>query len=75
MATHSQMPRPKGENDSQVTIVLPGRWLDEAQRLANERSQPGMTITRSDVLRIALRQGLEAMGAQLTPTEKPPRKR
>jgi hypothetical protein len=72
---HSQMPRPKGENDAQVTVVLPARWLEEAQRLAAERSEPGMTVTRSDVLRLALRQGLEGMGAHLTSTERPGRKR
>jgi hypothetical protein len=64
------MPRPRGENDSQVTILLPGRWLDEAQRLADERSQPGMAVTRLDVLRVALRTGLEAMGAKALAPER-----
>ncbi|HXX69358.1 MAG TPA: hypothetical protein VEK07_19390, partial [Polyangiaceae bacterium] len=47
--------------DSQVTIALPGAWLEEAQRLAEARSEPGLAITRADVLRMAIRRGLDAI--------------
>lgn len=58
---HPTMPRPKSDKDSQVTITLPGAWLDDAQRIAETRSEPGLVITRADVLRIALRRGLDSL--------------
>lgn len=61
MGKSAEMPRPKSDKDSQVTITLPGGWLDDAQRLAEARSEPGLVITRADVLRIALRRGLDAL--------------
>jgi hypothetical protein len=65
MANHAtQMPRPKSDKDSQVTIVLPGAWLDEATQIAERRSEPGLTLTRSDVLRMALRRGLDVMAEE-----------
>jgi hypothetical protein len=53
------MPRPKGENDSQVTFNLPGGWLDELDKLAQAMSMPGMEITRAHILRVALRKGID----------------
>jgi hypothetical protein len=73
MADHV-MPRPRSDKDSQVTIVLPGTWLDEAQQVAEARSEPGLAVTRADVLRIALRRGLDAL-AEETKRSKPSRKR
>jgi hypothetical protein len=58
------VPRPKSDLDSQVTIVLPGEWLEQAEELARARSRPGLNVTRSDVLRMALRQGLDALAAE-----------
>jgi hypothetical protein len=72
MSNHTAtMPRPKSDKDSQVTIVLPGAWLDEAQALADARSEPGMSFTRSDILRMAMRRGLD----ELTEEKPRPRKR
>jgi hypothetical protein len=67
MATSSAMPRPKSEKDAQVTIVLSSEWLDEAQKIADAKTEPGLTVTRSDVLRLALRRGLDALHAELPP--------
>ena len=64
MGTHPTMPRPKSDKDSQVTITLPGAWLDEAQRLAEARGEPGMVVTRADVMRIALRRGLDVLAQE-----------
>jgi len=64
MANATTMPRAKSEKDSQVTIVLSGAWLDEAQELANARSEDGMTVTRSDILRLALRRGLDVLQSE-----------
>jgi hypothetical protein len=65
------MPRPKSDKDSQVTISLPGAWLEEAQRIAEARSEPGLAITRADVLRMAMRRGLDVLNETLP---KPPKK-
>ncbi|HEY6461014.1 MAG TPA: hypothetical protein VIY73_12710 [Polyangiaceae bacterium] len=65
--TNATVPRPKSEKDSQVTIVLSGEWLDEAQRLAEARSEPGLAVTRADILRIAIRRGLDALQAEAKP--------
>ncbi len=58
---HARMPRPKSDKDSQVTVVLPGTWLDDAERIAKARSEPGLVVTRADVLRMALRRGLDSL--------------
>lgn len=63
MANATTMPRPKSDKDSQVTIVLPGAWLEEAQQIASAKSEPGLVITRSDVIRMALRRGLDSLTA------------
>ncbi len=60
----AHVPRPKSDLDSQVTIVLPGEWLEQAEGLARGRSRPGLNVTRSDVLRMALRKGLDALAAE-----------
>lgn len=70
MSNPATMPRPKSEKDSQVTIVLSGEWLDEAEALAKAKSEPGLSVTRADVLRMAIRRGLDALSAELP---KPPR--
>lgn len=64
MAKPLHVPRPKSDLDSQVTIVLPGDWLEDAETIARARSRPGMNVTRSDVLRMALRTGLDALAAE-----------
>lgn len=73
MSNPATMPRPKSDKDSQVTIVLPGAWLDEAQRIAEAKSEPGLAVTRADVLRMALRRGLDVLAAEST--EHPRKKR
>jgi hypothetical protein len=65
MANSVTMPRPKSEKDSQVTIVLAGDWLEEAQRIAEAKSEPGLAVTRADVLRMAIRRGLDALQGEL----------
>jgi hypothetical protein len=63
------MPRSKSDKDSQVTIVLSGDWLEQAQRIAEARSEPGLAVTRADVLRIAIRRGLDFLQAEVPPTK------
>ncbi len=72
------VPRPKSGNDDQVSINLPPSWKEDAERLARAMSRPGMIITRADVLRMALRMGLDALDAEpkhKAPGEHPETKR
>ncbi len=58
------MPRPKTDLDSQVTLDLPGDWLEQAEALARTRSKPGFHVTRADMLRMALRKGLDVLAGE-----------
>jgi hypothetical protein len=69
---HPTMPRAKGENDGQVTLTLPSKWLDEAEELSETMRRPGMVIVRADVLRMAMRIGLDSLADE---AKKPARKR
>jgi hypothetical protein len=55
------MPRPASENTFQITFKIPQEWIDKADHLASAMSRPGLTLTRTDVLRTALAQGLDAL--------------
>ena len=65
MSNPVTMPRAKDPSkDGQVTIALSGAWLDEAEAIAEARSEPGLSITRADVLRMAIRRGLDVLAAE-----------
>jgi hypothetical protein len=67
MANSGTMPRPKdAQKDAQVTIALSGEWLEEAERIASAKSEPGLAITRADVLRMAIRRGLDVLASELS---------
>jgi len=59
-----RVPRPKGPNDAQMTFNLPASWVDELDRLAEGLSRPGMVVTRTDVLRLAVRTGIDILSAE-----------
>lgn len=71
MTSPATMPRAKSDKDSQVTVNLPGSWLEEAQGLAETRSEPGLAVTRADVLRMAIRRGLDELAARTGAAAKP----
>jgi hypothetical protein len=54
----THVPRPKSDNDTSINFRLPGNWLDEAEELIEALSPPGVAYTRMDILRLALRRGL-----------------
>ncbi|MBK6461912.1 MAG: hypothetical protein IPF92_12985 [Myxococcales bacterium] len=58
------MPRPPS-TAVQIAIRVPAEWLEEAERLAAKMARPGMTSTRSDVLRAAIAKGLDALRAEV----------
>ncbi|MGH7439211.1 MAG: hypothetical protein ACRENE_26295 [Polyangiaceae bacterium] len=59
MARTSTQRDHKSDNDSQITLNLPGDWVDDAEAVATAMSRPGLAVTRADALRIALRKGLD----------------
>jgi hypothetical protein len=58
------MPRPKTANDTALSLLLPGDWLVELEKLAVELSPPGAQFTRADAIRVALRRGIDALNAE-----------
>ncbi|WP_394841310.1 hypothetical protein LZC95_30095 [Pendulispora brunnea] len=53
------MPRPPSPNAIQISIRVPPEWLERADVVATKMSRPGLEMTRADVLRMALVQGLD----------------
>jgi hypothetical protein len=70
------MPRPASPNGSSVTLRLRETYLERADALVaflSERAGLGVALTRSDVLRAAIAQGLEVLEAQRD-AKSPPKK-
>jgi hypothetical protein len=61
--------RPKGPNEFQLSFLVPNAWVKELDELAQVLAQPGLTLGRSDVLRMCLRRGIDAVKAD-RPAEK-----
>jgi hypothetical protein len=57
------VPRAKA-NTLQVSVHVPESWGDEVEQLAETMSKPGLEVTKADVMRRALRVGLDAMAAE-----------
>jgi hypothetical protein len=67
----ARMPRPT-KHTEQVTFRIPREWLTEADALAIPLSRPGALFSRTDVFRMAIARGFEALRADLaTPAKKP----
>ncbi len=59
------------DNDTPIGFKIPQDWLDRADKLAVALSRPGLTpVTRTEVLRAALGQGLDGLEEE-TPAPKP----
>ncbi|MGO9832840.1 MAG: hypothetical protein ACLP1X_01355 [Polyangiaceae bacterium] len=59
------MPRPKSANDTTTSLNCPGDWLDLAQEIATQMSkETGVGVMRADVLRLALKRGLDVLKAE-----------
>lgn len=58
------MPRPKTDNDQQIALRVPKRLLARATALIPHVAPRGVMITRTDVIRIALLLGIEALEAE-----------
>lgn len=51
-----------GQDSFQVAARLPRDQVDKLDAYAREHSTPGLTLTRSDALRLLLARGLDAVG-------------
>jgi predicted DNA-binding protein len=54
----------KQDQQVQTAIRLPESVLSRADKLAERLSQPGMTVTRTEVLRLALHKGLAELESE-----------
>jgi hypothetical protein len=54
----STMPRPKSDYTVQITLLVTKELRDRADRLSQTMPPRGMRMTRTDVLRAALAEGL-----------------
>jgi hypothetical protein len=69
-----QVPRPKGPNDVQVSVLIPKEWVEKLDALAERKGdEEGINLSRSDMLRLVIRQGLAAYDEK--PPKKPTRRR
>jgi hypothetical protein len=65
-----KVPRPKGPNDTPLSVNIPGEWSEEVERLVETMTEPGMAVTRSDIIRMALRRGLDALKTEHPETKR-----
>ena len=49
------------EPQIQTAIRVPESWLVRLSKLAEKMSQPGMRVTRTEVLRLSVFRGLEVL--------------
>jgi hypothetical protein len=54
------MPRPPTLS-TQIVLRIPDDWLKRAESLRPHMADVGIAVTRTDVLRVALARGLEAI--------------
>jgi hypothetical protein len=56
------MPRPRRIEDAvQVAIRMPQAWVDRAEAIAKKRSRKGASVSRTDILRMAVYRGLRGV--------------
>ena len=68
--------RTKTENTEQLVVRVPKALRDRLEALIPHLSQPGVSITMTDVVRAALMRGVDALeAAPAPPPPKPARKR
>jgi hypothetical protein len=68
------VPRPPSES-TQIAIRLLDAWLERAEALVPWIARPGVSATKTDVLRAAIAKGLDALEAERRaegPPKRPP---
>ena len=70
------MPRRPTGNDTPVAIRIPEAWVERAEALrAFLTNRPGLELSKSDILRMCIARGLEAIEAErdaAVPGARPP---
>jgi hypothetical protein len=54
----------KKEHQVQIAIRVPESWLSRLDKIAEKMSQPGMRVTRTEVLRLAAHRGFVELEAE-----------
>jgi predicted DNA-binding protein len=57
----------KDERTIQTAVRIPETWPERLDAVAAALSRPGLELTRTDVLRMALAHGLLALEAEIKP--------
>ena len=52
------------EDQIQTAVRLPESWFARLDKLAERLSQPGLTLSRTDALRMAIARGMAEMEAE-----------
>jgi hypothetical protein len=58
------VPRAPSGNTEQLTIRVPKIWTDRAEALKPKLTHPGLDVSVTDIMRLALGKGLDALEAE-----------
>ena len=59
------MPRPPSPNATQISIRVPPAWLERADTVGAKMLRPGLAMTRADIMRMALAEGLDLIDREI----------
>lgn len=57
---------PPTKDTKQISIRIPSAWLREADDLTHLYCRPGLSLGRTDIFRMALARGLDALKTDVT---------
>lgn len=60
------------EEQTQIVLRVPASWVERAERLRPKLMRPGVSLTRTDVLRAAIVEGLDKLEQEDQGDEKAP---
>ncbi len=67
--------RRKSENTEQLVVRVPAPLRARLEALTPKLGQPGVYVTLTDVIRVALMRGVDVIEAELSSSKPSPRKR
>jgi hypothetical protein len=53
------------EDLTQISFRIPTLWLHDVDELAKQKSEPGLELSRADILRMAIARGLPELKAEM----------
>jgi len=54
----------KEETQIQTAIRIPASWLERFDKIAEQRSEPGLQLNRTDAFRLVIARGLEQLESE-----------